>query len=401
MRRKYYITRFVIGIICMMVVTICCNIIAFAVDTKAPVGNNAINAWYKISFATLHDSSEEKIYLVIENTSENPINVNDISPICPQYISIIEIDKKNSKFSIDAGQSKMIPYTIKTEKAIKPGKDTLFFDIQFSGKNDGKNISFNKLLSVDLVIGVTASDNLLTIFGVPTFLLIPGIIFVSVFLCFSNFNIIGKKDIDVKNPVFWVMSTTASIVIIILYQLISRLTGENNQDLLKSYGLVDIIFVWFFSIALAAASLVLIKVFTKIYKGRKTFSDSDEPLTIIEKVSIYQKSLKLDLINIISDKEERQMCLLPGKSGDLYACNQISIAIKEDKTKEKNAASINDKLKDIILNKKNIKKLKRFIKKNKDFISLIWKENADIQIKKVKEGEFKRTEKKDFLVVYK
>ena len=113
--------------------------------------------------------------------------------------------------------------------------------------------------------GITSALGLATV-GIPTFLVLPG--FLMIVTIGVLWRWITPKGGDyafnnlvdsLRKPEFWFWVITLSFLIIPIYRFGSKYFG-GPRDLLKGYGFVDVIAVWFISIILAGFGFILFKI---------------------------------------------------------------------------------------------------------------------------------------------
>jgi hypothetical protein len=356
--------------------------IAASTDTES-----FVNISYKASFETLYDSSMETIYILIENTSQYPLILKDIKPMTPEYIISDNLDKSYVNYMIDPKKTIIIPIGIKALDAVKPGKDVLFYDIGLVVQADGKETSINKILSVDVSMGVTVSGNILTVLGVPSLIFIPGFIILVIISGFLKKHFAFLAGLDAKNPLFWVIIISIGLIVAFIYPNISGLWGMENHNLFSNYGLEDIVAIWISSVIFAIVVSAVLVFFLNLYKKNRVFCEKDDPFTVIKKVSRYQKGIKLSYIYMEVCGEEKQMFLLPKNGTDVMMCSAILVGINCVKTKsEKRRSGMNEKLKEIIYKDMDIKRLAGYLRWNRHKLAIEWKDAKSGKISKSQSG---------------
>ncbi len=340
-----------------------------------------VNISYEASFETLYDSSMEKIYILIENTSQYPLILKNMKSMTPQYILSEDMDKNYVNYIIGPKRTIVIPISIKALDAVKPGKDVLFYDISLEGGTDNKDNSFNKILSIEVNMGVTASSGILTVIGVPSLIFIPGFIILVILSNFLKKHITFFNELEAKNPLYWVISISIGLFVAFIYPDISGIWGRQNRNLFRNYGLEDIVAIWISSVIFALLLSSISVFFVNLYKMRKIFYEKDDPFTVIKKVSRYQNEVNLPFIYTEICGEEKQMLMLPKCGHDTMLCSIILLGIDCAKTKsEKRRSRMNEKLKEIIYKEMDIKKLAGYLRRNRHKLIIEWKDGKSAKI---------------------
>lgn len=354
---------------------------------------NIINIIGKSNFTTLYDSDKESIYLIIQNVSGKPIILRDICILSGSNIRL-ECKKNNlAGLELKPHEEILVTYDVITDRYVSPGKDSIFFDCKFSYD---KNTYFNKIYVMDVNLSVSASNEIFLLIGVPSFFLLPGMLFMiiaSYFLKKRNL----WSGIEFKTPFFWMLSITISLVISYIYPILSEAVGRHNRNLFRTYGLEDIIIIWSGSIFLGIIFTCIFIYCTRVKNNRYTFSEKDSPLTVILKAYRIKHRLLLDMVNIKYYDDEKQFCLLQQKDETYWVCPQIKIYFKKGIITKLENENKNEKMKNIIQEIDKPEKIIKYLKKNRRNLIFQW---DDPDIKRIEIIQNAEIYGKQSLVVY-
>lgn len=91
--------------------------------------------------------------------------------------------------------------------------------------------------------------------GIPPLIFLPGLIILVIISSFLKSYFKFLETINVKEPLFWVISISIGLLVTYLYSNISDIFGGSNHNLYRNYGLEDIVIIWtgsvIFSIAIS------------------------------------------------------------------------------------------------------------------------------------------------------
>jgi hypothetical protein len=184
------------------------------------------------------------------NKSIGDIQVTNIFPSSPSFICFTQ-DKCTQEFKtekiplnlkLSPHQTSIIPIKITTSDRVPPGKHFLVFDVHFAWSEDGKQLG-NIIVTQEVKVGVLGESEILTVLGLPSFLILPGFLMLVTIRLLWNLGIvkspepIGEFPLQVEKPDFWVVSITISGIVAVLYPLFTK------RNYLDSYGLKDIIVI--------------------------------------------------------------------------------------------------------------------------------------------------------------
>ena len=151
------------------------------------------------------------------------------------------------------------------------------------------------MASKDVEVSVL-SNSLLSLIGVPTFLVLPGVLIIISWRLLSAW---GKTDeqrakfpLQVSSAEFWAVSILLSLCAAALYPLLTRLLLKTERNYLVSYGFIDFVYIFAFSFFAGVVSYLLWWLIVWKYQqyqiaelAKITPSVDDPPLALLEKLS--------------------------------------------------------------------------------------------------------------------
>ena len=250
------------------------------------------------------------IFLIVRNIADRPIVVDRPISSHPDYINVnicedytkecSKNDQNNIKTSrLLPGEQQIFKVEVTPSDHSRSGDHTLLFKTTIHWFEDGKtkhgSISTNHIVE----IGVIGESTLLTLFGVPSFLVLPGFLVMTSWLAVYRWfkddshdyleenEIVGK----VKTREFWLCAITISLIAAFIYPVVTNLLGH-ERNYLRGYGSIDLVYVWLSSILLGSGMAIAIII--KPYCLRKWYEPQfdDEPLTALRKAKRSTAKLK-------------------------------------------------------------------------------------------------------------
>lgn len=245
----------------------------------------------KANLESLNENHPSVAYLVMTNKSNGNIEVKKVWPLKPSFIFICfpqdkctqecKTDNIPVTFKLSPHQTRVIPIKITASDSVQPGKHLLVFKVDFKWSEAGNQLG-NIVVTQEVKVGVLGESEMLTLLGIPSFLILPGFLMLVTISQLWNCGIFkspeqaGEFPLQVDKPGFWVVSITISGIMAVLYPLFTK------RNYLDSYGLKDIAVVWCVSILLGLVTYIA------IYAARKWYlwTEQDDPLTTLNKLHI-------------------------------------------------------------------------------------------------------------------
>jgi len=226
------------------------------------------------SLESLNAQRQGKVYLVVTNNSNIPITAKDVSVNGPDFISA-KAQPLGEGLSLQPKQSRAINIDVTATDPVQPGKHLLVFTMPFEWTKAGLSYS-GSIVKTQLVdVSVLGEPELIKLLGIPSFLFLPG--FLAIAMVGLIFNIWNRPEKDrvpkLLEKDFWALAITFSILAAWSYPWILKyIFREEPRYYIESYGLVDLLRMWFISVLVG----ILFCVVFIIIKRPKT---PDPPVT--------------------------------------------------------------------------------------------------------------------------
>ncbi len=211
---------------------------------------------------SLDSSQWGSIDVVLKNNSARTINIPNVAPIgagvsfCQERK--IELPYRSLPFCFYSSTHSLIlaphqtaveDFPVKADKRVKVGKYLLAFQIATQWSEGGAPLRRNFVISQAVDVNVVGEPAILTVAGIPAFLLLPGtLLLLTIGLCWSLENLWwpapDRKEFPFKwsEPNFWLVSVIISLLIAMVPWLFK------NRWYFTRYRLQDIAALWFVSI---------------------------------------------------------------------------------------------------------------------------------------------------------
>jgi hypothetical protein len=278
------------------------------------------------SLESLFESRPGVVYLVVTNTTDVPVKVTRVLPDKPKFVDVIPVLDQASIVSLASqGTSvdvtlrprevRRLPYQVKVDPKAQSqtGKHLLLFRVELEWESLGHLRTRSLVASHEIESGALGESEILTVLGVPSFLLLPGVLIVlTVELCWRRFW--PRKKDQIPTPTthdFWLVAITLSLIVILLVPWVSRLFGR-SRNILRGYSLTDIMWIWFSSVVaalplygLGCAIRAIVNAVKRKSYYKRTFSPYDGPLNVLNKLKRAGRGLYVHVKSIEVEGEER------------------------------------------------------------------------------------------------
>lgn len=263
---------------------------------------------------SLNQQNPGKVYLVITNKTDTPLKAT-VKPVWPDFI--MADDESRQVYSLDLAPhyTDSIEIGVRAKERVRPGKHLLLFDVMLVELGSGQQVARHKIVTRPVNVGVFGESQILTLLGVPSFLLLPGFLVLAMVKMtwkWRRFRVSGQADTfpwDVKSAEFALAAITISMVVTAAYSWLW-------SNLLSGYGLQDVIVVWFISIFIGFVGYVGGITFLRWRRRRLTPSTSDQPIALLEKLGrrkqgIYLNRGEFSIKSNNAEKQQRAILLDP------------------------------------------------------------------------------------------
>lgn len=251
-----------------------------ALESAAEIADVKIES----TLESLTEQTPGKVYLVITNKINKEVTAT-VKPTLPYGLKPPkDEEKKDYVVSLPPYQTGAVEIGVEAKERVRPGKYLLVFDVMLSWNESGQQQVRHTMMARPVDIGVLGESQILTLIGVPSFLLLPGflvLLTIKTVWSLQWFKVKGQPatfPLEVKSVDFAFIAITISLVVTGLYSLLW-------QNLLEGYGLRDIISVWFVSVFIVG--LLVYAAVSKIYQWhwrRVTPSVDDDPISFLRKL---------------------------------------------------------------------------------------------------------------------
>lgn len=202
--------------------------------------------------------------------------------------SIIKLDRV-----LAPGEQAVVVSTIKVTRPLQPGKATLLAEV--TSRPESGTTESTTTASADLTFLVLGESAFLDVVGIPSLLLVPGMVFaVVLWLLLKRVHpkptaALGAPAGLTDKALFWILVVPVSIALCMAYRPLTALVFREARDIRTAYGFDDILFVWVFGgiAALIVWFLVWILPLLARHIGRALVvpEPGDEARTVLRKLS--------------------------------------------------------------------------------------------------------------------
>lgn len=248
----------------------------------------------------------KSVTLELNNLSPFSISIDQISFLNSGYIvaypekCIYDLTKiKNacetndlllSPLTIESGRSILVPIYLNLAQSYPHRNIQSFFifNLSFQWGEIQRTSQFNIEYMVD-ASSFAGEKSILTLFGVPIYLLLPGFIFLTIYQSLRRTNSLFNDN----KPIFWIATIIASLFIQFLYKKIAIPDGYRG-DLLSDFNTKDLLCISIFSALMGC----FIAIVSRLIRSMKTPSQKDTPMKVIRKILFMNLSYSLPSFTI-------------------------------------------------------------------------------------------------------
>jgi hypothetical protein len=240
------------------------------------------------------------VYLIVANNLDLSVNVSAVPQPTYGGLKIPSIDP----FHVPPHSMAAQRVELQTGFRVTPGVQPAAIDVAVDWTRDGQKDERHFVLTKPVTVGVFFESELLKALSVPSFLLLPGCLFIFTMQLMLSLGVMGLKnqsnlpDLTIASPGFWILSVSFSTLFVGAYYLI---TGVNC---LLSYGLNDMGIVWIVSILFGAGFFLLIGWRYQDWRKEHVVTSADTPPVIINKLAKNGLSLRLPRVKFKLGNQE-------------------------------------------------------------------------------------------------
>jgi hypothetical protein len=276
------------------------------------------------------------VYLVVTNVSAAPVQVTEISPAGPEFVTFNEAGL-TSGVVLAPREAHAFPFEVCVTGIVRPGKHLLLYQVAFQSERGGRTRAGKAIATHEVQVGVLGESDILTALGVPSFLLLPGFLMLVTAGLLWRFVPARSGDfpLKAKDAEFWLLAITLSLLAAGVYPLATGWAG-GARNYLEGYGLRDVMWVWCGSVVLAAvgylAAIGGLNIQHRLaswYRGRVKPSPTDGPIVVLQKLHRQDLGVRLPRVKVEVGGEVQQGFLLePQAEGQQWLRVGPNIVVK-------------------------------------------------------------------------
>jgi hypothetical protein len=170
------------------------------------------------TFASMQSGDPTTAYIRVKNATAADLEVGPVAVTSSGFIEPV----KSGRTKLPANGTAVLDATLSVKDEVSPGKHTMIFDVPV---HDGKELVTTLSAVKEADVSIEGESELLTAFGVPTLLLLPGALFLGFAALLWNQQVLRHPadkpagKIDIASVAFIAASIIASFVILSLSAL--------------------------------------------------------------------------------------------------------------------------------------------------------------------------------------
>ncbi len=223
-------------------------------------------------------------YLLVTNNLDVPVNIGPVTILQTHQKDFAEPTVEPNRFTMKERSSSTAAITLPAAGQVTPGKRTVVFDIEANWEQGGHQHTRHLMVSKEVDVGIFFESEILKALGVPSFLVLPGCLFVFTMQLLLTLGLFGVNryskvpDVPVTSPGFWIIAIMYSGLFAWIY------TAVTGTDYLVRYGGRDLRNVWLWSIFLGFVVYTIIAVVTFWRREQRVPKTSDDPVDTLLKM---------------------------------------------------------------------------------------------------------------------
>lgn len=288
---------------------------AFASIQVQPRAPDTVDKVAVMRLETAFDQVEENrpgvAYLILSNISDVPLTINQINIEHSESVQVTPSIAVSLGSTILPQSSVTWPYTITTQSRVIPGKSRILLHADISWQRADQMSTGVLDASTSFNVGVFGESALTTVFGVPSFLLLPGLL-ILVMMGWMRGLVKRPLDLEPKSPRFWVFAVLISMGVAYFYPSITANWLNNPRNYLAAYGLIDVVWVVIGSL-LAGIGFGFLWNFWDIFLDwvrHQIFvpSPKDNPIQLLNRLTWWRRGLLMPYV-IVRQGTRTQNCI--------------------------------------------------------------------------------------------
>jgi hypothetical protein len=237
-------------------------------------------------------------YLLVTNNLDVPVNITRIDILLPSSLELPG-NKKPDPFIVPPRSAMRQTIELDAAASVSPGKYSVPFELQAEWDALGHHESRSLVVNQDVTVGVFFESEILRALGVPSFLLLPGCLFIftmQLLLAFGLFGLTNDSkvpDLPLTSPGFWILSVTYSSGFAVAYRYFT------GADYLVRYGAADLMRVWLSSIGIGVMFYVIVALIVTSLRKNRVPRATDDQITILRKMSKHARKVVNGVVTFI------------------------------------------------------------------------------------------------------
>jgi hypothetical protein len=279
--------------------------VAMAVATIAVAPAPDLTSTVKTALVPAEGSLDEfnplDLAVQITNTGRQPVAVGAVKLLSPPYARLDPEPK--TPVQLEPGQSVLMPLTLKSATTVLPGSYALVLSYSI-GRRDAPAQQAVATVQGKVTIGIPGVSDAMQLLGIPSLLLLPGILTVLGFVA-AWAPLTQLSGPDWKNPGLLLLAIGLSFGYAFAYPYAVQWVLHQARDYLHGYDLRDIIYVWTGSIAIGVALAIIASLgywgwiaWRYVQRRRTQPTEMDTPDVIIEKLARQDATFSLPRLRL-------------------------------------------------------------------------------------------------------
>lgn len=253
---------------------------------------------------TLDSGQSSSMYAIVYNRTALTVHAGPLYVVHPSGLTI---RTRGRAIAVRPNVPAVLPVSVEAGARLEPGRKLLLFELPVQARRQRAKL----IGSREVQVGIAGVDAVLTVFGVPSFLLVPGFIVLGACAAFWRLRLFrpeadtGEFPFGAATPEFWVLAITMSGLIVWAWGLPQR-----ENPLLHAYGLRDVLEVWVASLALAFVLYTAAVLGRRAWLARRTPKSGDSPIAILRKLARQKLTIERELVTVVSQDGDRHLLRL-------------------------------------------------------------------------------------------
>lgn len=264
--------------------------------------------------------------IVVENQGEQDLFDASLTAEAPGFLRIEPASVALGR--IAAGTTRVLSFRVTQTDRADPGAAAPRFSLRAHAAGEATEGTVS--IAAPVALSVLGLSDALKLVQVPSFLLLPGALFLlTCGLIWEIRNPGAEFRLAWSKPSFWVVAVTLSIFAAVFYPLVTGLFGT-PREYLSAYTLFDVMLVWFSSIILAVPAYALTAWGRNRWaasaaraaeqeRRQREIIDTDDALTVLRKLNAMAalpSGQVLPVVTVRQGSDEQRVLLTPAIAGD-------------------------------------------------------------------------------------